>query len=191
MPKAHECECEAVTVGPRTPVVEVADQMDAHGIGCVIVVDDEHRPLGIITDRDLTRRVIAAGRDAEKTVAEDVMTSKLIKGSRGDTIEELLDRMTEQSVRRIPLVEDGRLTGLLSLDDLVLELSSQLYNVSESVWVALRETRRSARARRRHEAREDAIEEVRNEIARLGGDVRERALDSLRDVLDRLAGHRD
>jgi predicted transcriptional regulator len=119
------------------------------------------------------------------------MTADLLVGSPGDSVQELLDQMERRAVRRMPLVEQGRLVGLLSLDDLVMELSSQLYNVSESVWVALRESRRSARGRRRREAREDALDEIRSEVNRLTGDARTRAHDVLVDLVDRVTGQRD
>jgi signal-transduction protein with cAMP-binding, CBS, and nucleotidyltransferase domain len=191
MRQAHECVCEAVTVPPNTPVSEVADRLDAAGVGSVVVIDDDQTPLGIITDRDLLRRVMVPGRDPEKTLATDVMTADLLVGSPGDSVQELLDQMERRAVRRMPLVEQGRLVGLLSLDDLVMELSSQLYNVSESVWVALRESRRSARGRRRREAREDALDEIRSEVNRLTGDARTRAHDVLVDLVDRVTGQRD
>ncbi|MGH0036787.1 MAG: CBS domain-containing protein [Myxococcota bacterium] len=190
MRKAHETDCDVITVPPGASAVEVADVLDAEAVGCVVVVDDDQVPLGLVTDRDLMRRVMVPGRDPRKTTAEDVMSRDLVTGSPADSIQELLARMEQHSVRRMPLVTDGKLVGLLSLDDLVIELSSQLYNVSESVWVALRESRRSARGRRRREAREDAVEEIRSEIARLGGDARERTYDVLRDLLDRMTGHR-
>lgn len=188
---ARECDCDAVTVPPNASATEVADRLDAAGVGCVVVIDDDQVPLGIVTDRDLMRRVMVPGRDPNKTRAEDVMSSDLALGSPGDNIQELLERMKSRQIRRMPLVEEGRLVGLLSLDDLVMELSSQLYNVSESVWVALRETRRSARGRRRHEAREDAVDRLRNEVDRLTGSARERAHDLLHELVDRVTGQRD
>jgi signal-transduction protein with cAMP-binding, CBS, and nucleotidyltransferase domain len=191
MRKAHECNCDAVTVPPNATAIEVADLLDAEAIGSVVVVDDDQVPLGIVTDRDLMIRVIVAGRNPAKTKAEEVMTSELLVGSPSDSIQELLARMEAHAVRRMPLVNEGRLVGLLSLDDLVIELSSQLYNVSESVWVALRESRRSARGRRRREAREDAVDVLRREATRMTGEARERTRDVLHDLIDRLTGHRD
>jgi len=188
MSRTQECECDAITVSPEAPIHEIADKMDAHGVGCVVVVDGTGAPVGMVTDRDLLRRVIATGRDPEKARAGDVMTTDLRVGSRADTIEDLLDAMQRRSVRRIPLVEDGRLVGLLSFDDLVLELSSQLYNASEAVFVGLREQRRSSHARRRREAREDAVDELREQVLSLGDQGRERLADALEGIVQRVRG---
>ena len=129
MRPAREVECEAITAEPDTSVIDVADLLDAHAVGCIVIVDQDRRPQGMVTDRDLMSRVIAAGRDPAKTTAGDIMTTPVVKGSSDETIQELLTRMEEQGVRRIALVEDGRLTALLALDDLVMALSSQLSSI--------------------------------------------------------------
>ena len=62
MPHERHHENRAVCVSPDTSVQDIADEMDAHAVGCVVVVDEEDRPLGMITDRDLALRVVAGGR---------------------------------------------------------------------------------------------------------------------------------
>jgi len=186
MRRAHEYASDVVTVAPEASCLEVADRLDLHGVGCVVVVESDGRPVGMITDRDLSSRVVAAGRDPESTLARDIATRDLVLGSPADHVGELLTAMRERGVRRVPLVEDGRLVAIISLDDLVMELSSQLYNVSEAVWVALRESRRTVRHRRRRESREDAFEELREQVASLGEQARAGAAKALEELLSRL-----
>lgn len=183
---AHEYESDAVSVSPQVSARDVADEMDAHAVGSVIVVDDDGRPLGIITDRDLTVRVVATGRDGEKTRAEDVMSTDLLLVDRHTPTIELLQTLEKRGVRRAPLVENGRVTGLVSLDDLVLELGVQLWNVSEAAGSEIRETRRWASSRRRREAREEAVENLWNQLHDAGDKVRKKLVHQLRDLVDKI-----
>jgi len=81
-------------------------------------------------------------------------------------------------------VEKGRVSGLVSLDDLVQELGVQLWNLSEAVGSEIREGRRVARARRRRERQEDALEELWHSLQGLEGELRRRLVQRLRDMLD-------
>jgi CBS domain-containing protein len=173
---SHESHHEnrAVCVSPDSSVQDIADEMDAHGVGCVVVVDDADRPLGIVTDRDLTIRVVAAGRDPEKTCAEDVMSRDVLTGGRRESTLDLLKRLEERGVRRAPLVEGEHVVGLISLDDLVIDLGVQLWNISEAVASELRETYRATPRRRRRESREEALDELRSHLTDLGDQIRER-----------------
>lgn len=184
-------ESEAKTVGPKTSALEVSDVMDAENIGCVVVVDKRDRPLGIVTDRDLMSRVIVPGRDPEKCNAEDVMTPDPVTGDRDELLQPLIDKMREHKVRRIPILRDGHVVSILSVDDVLLDLGSQLSSVTGGIRVELRESNRWARKRRRQESREDAFEEVRAELSRLGHGAREKIRDEIGDLMDRLRGRSD
>ncbi len=186
MRQASEYESGAVTVAPGATVREIADEMDAHAVGSVVVVDGAGRPLGIVTDRDLTLRVVAPGRDPDKTNAGDVMSGDLFTADRSTSTVDLLKQLEERAVRRVPLTEDGHIAGLVSLDDLVMELGVQLWNVSEAVGSELRESRRGVRARRRRETREETVEELWHGLQSAGDKVRKRVIGQLREVLDRL-----
>lgn len=158
----------AVRVTPEVSSAELAEKMDAYGVGCLVVVDAERRPVGIVTDRDLLCRVVAHGRDGAKTTAGDVMTPSPTTGSVEEPIEKLLERMRERRVRRLPIVEDGVLVGLVSLDDLVSELARELGDLREAYRSEVLGGRREARSRRRREHLEEAFEEIRSEVVELG-----------------------
>jgi CBS domain-containing protein len=180
MRKAKDYVNEAVSVGPDASVMDVADQMDAHGVGCVVVVDGEDRPLGLVTDRDLTLRVVAAGRDPGKTDASEVMSTDLLCCGRRDSSLDVLKKLEARGVRRAPVVEGGHVVGIVSFDDLIVDLGAQLWNVAEAVRVELRETRRETRSRRRQELRGDLLHDLRQQIEEIGGQLRERVEGVLR-----------
>lgn len=106
------------TADPETPVTELAEDMASAGVGS-IVVTAEHRPVGIVTDRDLAVRVLAEDVDPATLVAADVMTED--PATVRSTAEELAvaTEMYERGVRRMPVVDDGdHLVGIVTLDDL-------------------------------------------------------------------------
>jgi CBS domain-containing protein len=178
-------ESNVVTVRPQTRCVDVADEMDARSVGCVVVVDGD-KPVGIITDRDLMSRLVAENRDPEKTQASEVMTTDLISATREDDMTDVLARMRERGIRRIPLVEDGQLVGLVSLDDVIVKVASYLFNTNQGLLGGLHHSRRTARHRRRLEAREDAFDELRHQLEHMGGEVRDRVREQLDELMARV-----
>lgn len=177
-----------VTARVDTSATDLADRMDMRGVGAVVVVDDERRPLGIVTDRDLTRRVVAHGREGGKTRAADVMTTDLETAGVDEPLERLLDRMRAREVRRIPIVEDGRLVGLVSHDDLVAELGAELSDIREAYRAEVLGGRRGARRRRARERVEELLEEMRSEAVQMGSESLEwiqQEVESLRSRLGR------
>jgi signal-transduction protein with cAMP-binding, CBS, and nucleotidyltransferase domain len=181
-------EREAVTVRPNADVLEVADRMDAECIGSIVVVDDADAPIGIVTDRDLALRVVAAGRDPARTRVQDVMTEKPVVAQHGDSLPRVLELCREHGVRRIPVVRDGRVIGVASLDDMLFDLAVALFCVADGVQGELRETARVGRSRRRHEARAEAIEELRGQLAELAHDAREKLREQVAGLIGRPSG---
>jgi signal-transduction protein with cAMP-binding, CBS, and nucleotidyltransferase domain len=181
-------EQEPVSVRPEAHVFEIAEAMDEHSVGSVLVVDAGGQPLGIVTDRDLVRRVVAAGRDAEKTRARDVMTSELVTGSRGELLPSVVEKLRAHGIRRLPLLEAGQVTSVVSLDDVVFHLLGALFNLAETTRLEVIEAARGARRRRRQEAREEAFEEVQAHLATLGHDVAAKLREELARVLGRTRG---
>jgi len=121
------------TLPPAAPCREAARLLRDERVGCVVVSEDG-RPRGIVTDRDLVVRVMAAGRDADETPLAEVMTGEpiFLAGERG--VDQVVATMREQGVRRIPVIDaGGRLEGVLALDDLLLLLSGQLGDLAEAI----------------------------------------------------------
>jgi len=180
----QQYECDAVTVTRDANCVEVADEMDANTVGCVVVVM-EGAPVGIITDRDLVCRVVALDRDPEKTRADEIMTRDLVTTERKDDIEQLLKVMEDRKIRRVPIVADGMLVGIVSLDDVLVQISSYLFNANRGILGGLQEGRRVTRHRRRSEAREDALEELRRQLSEFGDQTQKVVHDAMTEILDR------
>jgi len=176
-------EREAVTIAPDASVQEVADLMDAESVGCVVVADASGAPVGVVTDRDLARRVVAAGRDPERTRARDVMTDKLVVAQRGESLPHMIELCRTHAIRRLPVVKDGRVVSVISLDDMLFEMGIGLFGIADAGRVEVHETARLSRRRRRREARTDAIEELRSQLATLAHDAREKVRAELAELI--------
>jgi CBS domain-containing protein len=110
---------------PNATVDLAAQSMKRHDIGSVPVVDGEEtkRLLGIVTDRDLALKVVAAGLDARQTRVEAVMTRKLVTCGLQDDLQTALDAMSRSQLRRIPVVDSlGRLAGIIAQADIATRL---------------------------------------------------------------------
>ncbi|MEP1906278.1 MAG: CBS domain-containing protein, partial [Nitratireductor sp.] len=109
---------EVSTVGPDKPVAEVARELTERRIGAVLVTEGE-RVLGILSERDIVKAVAREGKEALERPARDVMTSRVITCSLSDTAEQLMDAMTMGRFRHLPVIEDERLVGIISIGDVV------------------------------------------------------------------------
>jgi CBS domain-containing protein len=113
---------DPITCPPDAAIRTAAELMRDRDIGVVIVVDgDEVR--GIVTDRDIAIRAVADGRGPE-TPLSDVLSGQVVTVAPEDRVEKVIDLMREHAVRRIPVVEGGRLAGVISIGDLAIERDS-------------------------------------------------------------------
>ena len=117
MPIEDLARSEVVTAEPETPVAELATIMDTENVGSVVIADGG-APVGIVTDRDLAVRVLGARVDPAEQRAEDVMTDDLRTVDRGTGFYEAAEVMAENGIRRLPVLEDGDLVGIVTADDL-------------------------------------------------------------------------
>ena len=107
-------------------VVKAAKLMKDENIGSVPVVEtvQTRRLIGIVTDRDLALKVVAEGRDAKSTKVEAVMTHNLVTCSPDDDLKKAMDAMSENQLRRIPIVDkDGRILGIISQADVATRVN--------------------------------------------------------------------
>jgi len=126
MSSGRICMRSVDTASMDESVFVAAQRMDARKVGSLVVVDSEGHPLGLLTDRDLAVRVIAEALDPNETMVSQVMT-RLPQIIREETpIEEALGIMRCGPYRRLPVVtRDGRLAGILSLDDILNLLAEE------------------------------------------------------------------
>jgi CBS domain-containing protein len=120
---------EVMTSAPKTvdaaaPVVDVARIMADADVGAVVVVDGG-QVAGIVTDRDVTVRAVAKGRDPASTPVREVCSAELTTLALEGTVDDAVRLMREKAVRRLPVVEGGRPVGIVSLGDLAVEREPQ------------------------------------------------------------------
>jgi CBS domain-containing protein len=108
------------TVSASDTIVDAARLMNDADIGDVIVVDGEQIKC-IVTDRDIVVRAVAEGRDPQSTSVSDVCTPSLETIEPEASVDEALRKMRESDIRRLPVVQDGRPVGIVSLGDLAVE----------------------------------------------------------------------
>jgi CBS domain-containing protein len=108
---------EVVTVEENSTVKEAAEIMNKFEIGCLIAVK-KGKAVGIITERDLLKRVVAEARDVKRTKVKDVMSSPLVVVEPNMDLEEAVKLMFQMKIKKLPVVEEKRLVGLVSLTDI-------------------------------------------------------------------------
>lgn len=111
-------------VEPSTMVYDAIARMDEWRVGALLVMQDE-RLVGIVSERDYTRRVILRGRASRDTPVEDIMTRDVITVRRDTSLGDCLGIVTKHGIRHLPVVEDGRVVGLISIGDLVRTVLTQ------------------------------------------------------------------
>jgi CBS domain-containing protein len=109
---------QVVSIAPDASVFDAIKRMADREVGSLIVMsDDEMR--GIVTERDYARKVILKGRASETTPVAEIMTAEVFTASGSDTVEACMEQMTEKRIRHLPVLEDQRVVGMISIGDLV------------------------------------------------------------------------
>ncbi|OGI06948.1 MAG: hypothetical protein A3I68_03950 [Candidatus Melainabacteria bacterium RIFCSPLOWO2_02_FULL_35_15] len=111
-------QVDLVTVAPKTSVYEAAKLMDEENVGTVLVVGEQKKLLGMVTDRQIVTRVIAHKRDLGTTTVDEIMTKWPMTIFPESTCKEALDIMGDYGYRRLPVEKDGKLVGIISISDL-------------------------------------------------------------------------
>ena len=109
---------DTIAVSADNSILDVAQIMKDKNIGAVPVCTDDMNVEGIVTDRDIVLRVVCTGKDQKTTKCKDIMTDKLVVGKTDMEVDSALDLMGDVQVRRLPVVENGKLVGFVSLGDL-------------------------------------------------------------------------
>ena len=118
------------SIGPDEPVYDAIALMADKRIGALLVVS-ERKLIGIITERDYARKVILHGRSSRDTPVREIMTSSLITVTPDHTVDECMRLVTEHRIRHLPVLDNDRLVGLISIGDLVnsiIEAQAQTIN---------------------------------------------------------------
>lgn len=106
------------SVGPETPVLEAIRAMAEHHIGALLVMKGEVLA-GIVSERDYARKVILLGRSSSDTPVRDIMTTSVLTVSPETSVEQCMQLVTDKRVRHLPVLDAGRVVGMVSIGDLV------------------------------------------------------------------------
>lgn len=108
-----------VTIEPTATLAEASRLLAQHRIGAVVVTGAGGRIVGIVSERDIVRALAAQGAQGLELPLAEVMTRKVVTCTRADTIADLMERMTGGKFRHLPVVEEDRLVGIISIGDVV------------------------------------------------------------------------
>ncbi len=127
------CRRSICKVTPDATIVRVAQILRDEHVGSVIVVQDQ-KPLGIVTDRDITVRVLAEDRDPATTKVSEIMSKPLVTVPPEAGVAEAARLMRGARIRRVPVVtKEGRLFGVIAMDDLMIRFARQFSALSRTV----------------------------------------------------------
>lgn len=143
------CTPDVASCTADVSALHAARLMRDHHVGDLVILDENSEdgtPIGIVTDRDIVVEVLARDRDPAKVILRDIMRVPLVIARASEEVEQALERMRAHGVRRVPMLDDdGKLAGIVSLDDLLRRLAADAAALTE---VIAREQDREHRARR-------------------------------------------
>lgn len=120
------------TIDASETVLEAIGQLAGKGIGALVVLKDG-KPVGLFSERDYTCKVILTGRRSESTPVESVMSRELVAVGPDTPVDECMALMTEKRIRHLPVLEGGKLAGLVSIGDIVKDIISEQQVVIEQL----------------------------------------------------------
>jgi CBS domain-containing protein len=120
---AHKKASTVWSIGPNAMVFDAIQLMDEKSVGALPVVDDKTL-VGIVSERDYTRKVILKGRSSKETPVNEIMTKQLVTVNPSNSVSECMRIITEKRVRHLPVLEETKLVGILSIGDVVNWLMS-------------------------------------------------------------------
>jgi len=121
---------QVTSVNPGTTVIEALRIMSEQNIGSVVVMENDSF-LGIMTERDYSRKVILMNRHSSDTPVGEIMTKEFPSIKQSDTVETCMQLLSEKHIRYLPVIENGKLAGIISINDVVTEtISNQQETIS-------------------------------------------------------------
>jgi CBS domain-containing protein len=121
-----------VTITADRTITEAADEMDRLAVGALVVVETDGHPVGIVTDRDLVVRAVARRASPDARV-DSVMSTDLVVLAPDADLRDAIRIFEDHPIRRVPLVADDAVVGMLTIDDLVVDLTADLARVSRPI----------------------------------------------------------
>lgn len=122
-----------VTIPATSTVTELLAKLAEYNVGALVVISSEGDVAGIVSERDVVRRLNDRGSDLLRAQVAEIMTSSVVTCTPNDSVESLTVTMTERRVRHVPVLSDGELVGIVSIGDAVKSRISQLEQDSEQL----------------------------------------------------------
>jgi len=122
-----------VTIEPGTSISDAARTLASKKIGAIVVSDDGEVVAGILSERDIVRQLAAKGPACMTDKVDTIMTAEIVSCSRQETSDEVLAKMTEGRFRHMPVIEEGKMVGLISIGDVVKAQLSKLSMEKEAL----------------------------------------------------------
>lgn len=110
---------DVITVSAQSTLLEAANMLSQHNIGALIVIDDQGAVAGILSERDLVRMIANCGPECLSQPVSQHMTANVFTCSSKDSVQWLMSEMTRRRIRHLPVVDNGKLTGIVSIGDVV------------------------------------------------------------------------
>ena len=180
---------DVATIPGEATARDAADAMKARAVGSLVVLRDGG-PVGIVTDRDLLERVVADGKDAGATPTAEVMSQPLHVACPEDPLDRIVELMSAQGIRRVPVVRDGELVGIVALDDVLAEVADELHDLAEGTRRELYTAQRSARAREFARDVGDRVRDLGEQLEHLGIEAKDNLLRELDALRERIRGRK-
>jgi CBS domain-containing protein len=126
-------QTDVATVTEDTEVSDIVESMADHNVGSVVVVDDDNRPQGLITDRKIALS-LRESPDITDRLAREFTQDELVTGPTEMTVYDAINELSQESIRRLPVVDnDGTLAGIVTLDDILVLLSMELDTAADVI----------------------------------------------------------
>lgn len=122
-----------LTARPDTLVSDIVDTLAANKVGAMVLTDDRGAVAGIVSERDIVREIANRGAAVLDQPASACMTSKVVSCSEANTVDQVMNVMTVNRFRHLPVVEDGRLVGIISIGDVVKRKIEQVEQDAEQM----------------------------------------------------------
>jgi len=131
---------DVITVNPNATVKDATKLMNKHNIGCLIVVD-KGKVVGIVTERDILRKIVEASKNPEKTKVSEIMSTKLLVAAPNMDVVDAAKMMLQRKIKKLPIVTNKKLVGLVSLTDIARtvriqpEMMNVIKDLTKSGWL--------------------------------------------------------
>jgi CBS domain-containing protein len=124
---------DVVTVEPKTSLTAAVKLLAERRIGALVVTGADRRVIGILSERDIVRAVGERGHESLEESVDSVMTRRVVTCAEADTVADIMERMTAGKFRHVPVVENGRLAGIISIGDVVKYRLEEIEKESEAL----------------------------------------------------------